>query len=121
MRRRPPQAALSDEDKAALVGLSVEEFKALSKNEQKNRVKAKEKEAAAADKAQAKASAAASAPAKPKADAGPALEEDEDIVDLTMTPAREVPGANVEENQAGGPNGDPDDMVHDDRTSACAG
>jgi len=81
---------MSDEDKATLCGLSVEEFKALSKNEQKNRVKAKEKEKAAAEKAAAKAAASAektaAAPAKAaasKQEAAPALEEEEEDIDPT--------------------------------------
>jgi len=78
-QRQGPQ---TDEEKAAIVGLSVEEFKALSKNEQKSRLKAKEKEAAAAAKAAAKTKAAASAPDKPKkADAGPVLEEEDEDID----------------------------------------
>ena len=51
----------------------------LSKSEQKRRAKQAEKEKAAAEKAAAKAAAATNAPDKPKKDAGPALEEDEEI------------------------------------------
>jgi len=51
----------------------------LSKNELKRRQKQAEKEKLAAEKAAAKAEAAAKAPPKEKKDAGPALEEEEEI------------------------------------------
>jgi len=79
--RRPPHAARSDEELATLVGLNVEAFKALSKNEQKNRVKGKEKELALVEKAAAKAAAAADKPAAPKREAGLTLEDDEEDID----------------------------------------
>jgi len=75
------QAARSDEELATLVGISVEEFKALSKNEQKTRVKNVEKAAAAAAKEAEKKAAAETGPAKPKKEEGPAFEEEEEDID----------------------------------------
>ena len=75
------QAARSDEELATFVGLSVEEFKALSKNEQKTRVKNVEKAAAAAAKEAEKKAAAETGPAKPKKEEGPAFEEEEEDID----------------------------------------